>query len=107
LIINKKEKKVTRLDPSPGRKAKIFNKNVNKGLNDFFKNYGFKFIGFSKKSKIIKHGGMCRFATPLLYTHGKKLTHRILKKTVLNYLKYLLLAKCSKRFWNIPDEYSK
>ena len=59
------------------------------------------------KSKIIKHGGLCRYATPLLYTHGKRLTHKILKKTVINYLKYLLHAKCSKKFKRNPDEYSK
>ena len=93
LIINTKTKKITRLDPSNEKSSKILNKHVFKGLNKFFKKFGYKFTGYSRKSKTILHGGLCRYASPALYIYGKKLNHQILKKLVLNYLKNIL-NKC-------------
>ena len=86
LIVNTKTKKVTRLDPSREKTSRIYDRNVSIGLNKFFNKRGYEYTGYSKKSKIILHGGLCRYATPALYIHGKKLTHPILKEMVINYL---------------------
>ena len=77
LIIDTKTKKVTRLDPTPQKISEIKTKLVHASFKKFFKKIGYKFTGFSKKNKFIKHGGLCRFATPALYIYGKKLKNKL------------------------------
>ena len=86
LVINKNKKTIHRIDPSKEKNTKITNDKFKKGIEKFFKKWSLKFKGFSYKSKIILHGGLCRFATPALYLYGRKLTHRLLKKCIINYL---------------------
>jgi len=84
-----KNKCVYRIEPSCPDDTKIKEKNVKKGLNKLFKKYSMKYCGFYKNSKIIKHGGLCRFVTPLEYFH-KNINYYIIKREIINYFKYLM-----------------
>ena len=86
LVCNKSKKTIQRIDPSDQQATTITNDKYKKGINKFFKKWSFKYTGFSPKSKIILHGGLCRFATPALFIYGKKLTHPILKKCIIKFL---------------------
>ena len=97
LVCNKSKKTIQRIDPSNQKGTMITDDKYKKGINKFFKKWSFKYTGFSPKSKIILHGGLCRFATPALFLYGKKLTHPILKRCII---KFLINAKkngCKKK----------
>ena len=87
LIVNTITKKVTRIDPTSSRTSKIKEKNVKKELFPFFKKFGYRYSGYDHRSKVIKHGKLCRYAGPAEYIYGRKLNHRILKKFIINYFK--------------------
>jgi hypothetical protein len=87
LVINLKTKKITRIDPTSSKTTTITNKKVKKELIPYFKKIGFDFTGYDYRSKIIKHGKLCRFAGPAEYIYGKKLNYNILKKIIVNYFK--------------------
>ena len=86
LVCNKSKKTIQRIDPSNQKGTMIMDDKYKKGINKFFKKWSFKYTGFSPKSKIILHGGLCRFATPALFLYGKKLTHCILKRCIIKFL---------------------
>ena len=85
LVLNLHSKEVTRIDPSDSKLTNITNKKVKNELVPFFKTMGFNFVGYDKRSKVIKHGKLCRYATPAEYIYGSKLNHSILKKFIINY----------------------
>ena len=87
LILNLKTKKVTRIDPSSPIRTKITIKKVKKELVPFFKKIGFQFTGYDDRSKVIKHGKLCRYAAPAEYIYGKKTNYKILKKVIIDYFK--------------------
>jgi hypothetical protein len=87
LIVNTKTKRVTRIDPTSSKTSKITEKKVKKELNKYFKKFGYKYLGYDRRSKIIKHGKLCRYAAPAEYIYGKRLNHNILKKIIINYFK--------------------
>ena len=80
---------VYRIDPSYSKHTLIKEKNVKKGLNEFFRKYSLKYRGFYKNSKFIKHGGLCRFVTPLEYFH-KNISYSQIKRNVINYFNDLM-----------------
>jgi hypothetical protein len=88
LIVNLKNKTVSRIDPSSPNGTKITEKKVKKELGKYFKQFGYNYIGLDYRSKVIKHGKLCRYAVPAEYIYGRKLNHRILKKFIINYFKY-------------------
>ena len=85
LIVNLKNKTVSRIDPTDPNFTTITNKKIKKGLNPFFKKLGLTFIGYDHRSKIIKHGKLCRYAGPAEYIYGRRLNHKILKKFIIDY----------------------
>jgi len=85
LIVNTVTKKVTRIDPTSPIHTTITDKKVKKELIPFFKKLGLTFTGYDNRSKVIKHGKLCRYAAPAEYIYGHKLNHKILKKFVINY----------------------
>jgi len=85
IIINTLTKKVTRIDPTSPIHTTITDKKVKKELIPFFKKFGLTFTGYDYRSKVIKHGKLCRYAAPAEYIYGRKLNHRILKKFIINY----------------------
>ena len=88
LIFNIRKKQITRIDPSNPNKTKIFKSTFRKEMK-IFESIGFKFNGMSQKSKIIKHNGLCRYVSPLLWIYGKKLNRGIIRSSILEYLEYL------------------
>ena len=97
LVCNKSKKTIQRIDPSDQQATTITNDKYKKGINKFFKKWSFKYTGFSPKSKIILHGGLCRFATPALFLYGKKLTHSNLKNCVIKFLIDSKKSSCKKK----------
>jgi len=84
-----KGKNVYRVDPSYSKYSTIKEKNVKKGLNEFFKKYSLKYRGIYKNSKYIKHGHLCRFVTPLEYFH-KNISYSQIKRNIINYFNELI-----------------
>jgi len=84
-----KGRNVYRIDPSYSKDTLIKEKNVKKGLNEFFKKYSLKYRGFYKNSKFIKHGGLCRFVTPLEFFH-KNISYSQIKRNIINYFNELI-----------------
>lgn len=80
-----KNKKVTRIDVSSQKHTKIKEKNITSSLKRFFSKQGYKYIGMDKRSNIIRHGGLCKYVTPLEYIYGKKINHRIIKKEIIKF----------------------
>jgi hypothetical protein len=74
---------VTRIDPSKNRSIK--NKNVTRALVKYFKRFNLQYKGFDKRNKTIKHGGLCRYVTPLVYLYGKSINYRLIKKKIIEY----------------------
>lgn len=85
LIINFKNKTVSRIDPTSSRITTITKKKVKKELVPFFKQFGLRFIGYDDRSKVIKHGKLCRYAGPAEYIYGKKLNYSLLKRFIVSY----------------------
>ena len=84
-----KNKNVYRIDPSYSKITKIKEKNVKKALIPFFKKYSLKYRGIYKNTKLIIHGGLCRFVTPMEFFH-KNINYSIIKREIIKYFKYLM-----------------
>jgi hypothetical protein len=65
----------------------LTNKKIKDGLEKFFnkRKININYIGFDKKSKFIKHGGLCNYAAPVEYLLGQKTTMGKLKKYIIRY----------------------
>jgi hypothetical protein len=87
------DKQIFRIDPNDPKITKIKTKNVDSALTKYFKKRGMKYSGMYRKNKIIKHGGLCRYATPLVYVYGKSLNHRIIKREIIRYFRYLIISR--------------
>ena len=83
-------KRIFRIDPTSPSKTKIKTKNVNKTLSKYSIKRGMIYSGMYSRNKIIKHGGLCRYVTPLVYVYGKSLNHRIIKKEIISYFKFII-----------------
>ncbi len=79
---------VTRIDPSFIRKTKLYSSKIDPVLKEYLDKYKLKYTGMSKRNKFINHHRLCRYAAPAIVLHGKRLTHKILKKMILDYFKY-------------------
>ena len=88
VILNKR---VFRIDPNNPKITKIKTKNVDSTLTKYFKKRGMKYSGMYRFT--IKHGGLCRYATPLVYVYGKSLNHKIMKREIINYFRYLITSR--------------
>ena len=86
-------KRVFRIDPNNPKITKIKTKNVDSALLEYFKKRGLEYSGMYQKNKIIKHGGLCRYTTPLVYVYGKSLNHKIIKREIINYFRYLITSR--------------
>ena len=84
-------KRVFRIDPNNPKITKIKTKNVDSTLAKYFKKRGMKYYGMYRFT--IKHGGLCRYATPLVYVYGKSLNHKIIKREIINYFRYLITSR--------------
>lgn len=86
-VYNTKNKFLFSLDPSNSKKTKI----TEFKLFSAFKNSKrFIYRGLHKYSRVIRHYGLCRFATPLLLKYNVKLNKRILKSEIIKYFEYLV-----------------
>jgi hypothetical protein len=85
LIINTVKGVVTRIDPSDTKLTQITSAKFRKAFKPFFKKFGLKFVGFDKRSKVFKHGGLCRYATPAEYIYGRSINFPKLKKIIKSY----------------------
>lgn len=85
LILNLQSNEVSRIDPSDPTITTITDRKVKNGIGPFFKSIGFIFKGYDPRSKVIKHGKLCRYAAPAEYIYGSKLNHNILKKFIFDY----------------------
>jgi hypothetical protein len=85
LIVNFKNKTVSRIDPTSSNYTKITDRKVKKELIPFFKKFGLQFIGYDYRSKVIKHGKLCRYTGPAEYIYGQKLNYKLLKQFIISY----------------------
>lgn len=78
---------ITRIEPTNIRKNKLTNIRIKDGLEIFFnkRKININYLGFDKKSKFIKHGGLCNYAAPVEYLLGRKITINKLKKYIIRY----------------------
>jgi hypothetical protein len=83
-----KGKSVYRIDPTFESRSHIRDKNVKKSIQEYFKGYRYK--GYPKWNKNIRHGGLCRWVTPLIYLYRKKLNYNIIKRELICYFLKLL-----------------
>jgi len=86
-IYNTRNKFLFSLDPSDSKKTKITELKL---FQAFKTSRRFIYRGIHKYTRILRHHGLCRFATPLLFKYNVKLNNRILKKEVIKYFEYLL-----------------
>jgi hypothetical protein len=83
-----KGKNIYRIDPTFESHSHIWDRNVKKAVQGFFKGYHYK--GYPKWNKNITHGGLCRWVTPLIYKYHKRLSYSILKKEIMCYFLKLI-----------------
>jgi hypothetical protein len=88
-IIVVKNKKAYRIDASEPCGTKIFEENVRLALTKYFEKRSVKYMGLHKNSKVIRHGGLCRYVTPLEYFY-KNINYNLIKKNIIAYFKYLI-----------------
>lgn len=84
-ILQIKGKTVTRFDPSYPLRTHIVK--IDKSLKKYFKKYNLNYRGIDKRNKFMKHGGLCRYITPLLVIHGKKLNYKLAKSKIIDLLR--------------------
>ena len=60
LVINKRTKTVTRIEPTNDKKTKINRQHFTKEMTKYFNKYGLKYKGFDKRSRFINHHRLCR-----------------------------------------------
>jgi hypothetical protein len=90
IIIDLTEKKAWRIEPN----NKAFD-DFKQILTPFFRQMGLEYSGFYHETCSIKHGGLCKYVVYAQYMYGSQISHAIIKKIILRFLKDDIIELCS------------